>query len=39
MAQQNAGDASLDTTTRYVTTEAARRMEAMQAAWNTRKGD
>ncbi|EHP40346.1 putative integrase/recombinase protein [Cupriavidus basilensis OR16] len=37
VVQQNAGHASLDTTTRYVTTEAARRMEAMQAVWNAGK--
>ncbi|MDF3837588.1 hypothetical protein P3W85_32270 [Cupriavidus basilensis] len=36
---QNAGHASLDTTTRYVTTEAARRMEAMQAVWDAGRGD
>ena len=29
----NAGHASLDTTARYVTTEAARRMAAMLAVW------
>jgi site-specific recombinase XerD len=31
--QQNAGHASLDTTTRYVTTEDARRMTAMKQFW------
>ncbi|MDF3883940.1 phage integrase family protein [Cupriavidus basilensis] len=31
--RQNAGHASLDTTTRYVTTEEARRMAAMKAFW------
>ncbi|WP_416047486.1 phage integrase family protein [Cupriavidus basilensis] len=39
VVQQNAGHASLDTTTRYVTTEAARRMEAMQAVWDAGRGD
>ncbi|EHP44237.1 putative integrase/recombinase protein [Cupriavidus basilensis OR16] len=39
VVQQNARHASLDTTTRYVTTEAARRMEAMQAVWDAGKGD
>ncbi|MBF6989414.1 phage integrase family protein [Cupriavidus sp. IK-TO18] len=33
VVQQNAGHASLDTTTRYVTTEEARRMAAMQKVW------
>ncbi|MDF3839729.1 site-specific integrase [Cupriavidus basilensis] len=36
---QNAGHASLDTTTRYATTEAARRMEAMQAVWGAGNDD
>ncbi len=39
VVQQNSGHPSLDTTTRYVTTEAARRMAAMQAVWDTGKGD
>ena len=39
VVQQNAGHASLDTTTRYVATEAARRMEAMQAVRDAGKGD
>lgn len=39
MVQQIAGHASLDTTTRYVTTEAARRMEAMQAVWDAGKSE
>lgn len=39
VVQQNAGRASLDTTTRYATTEAARRMAAMQAVGDTGKGD
>jgi integrase len=34
VVQQNAGHASLDTTTRYVTTEDARRMKAMQELWS-----
>ncbi|MBY4898627.1 tyrosine-type recombinase/integrase [Cupriavidus sp. AU9028] len=34
VVQQNAGHASLDTTTRYVTTEKARRMAAMHAVWS-----
>ncbi|ODV43794.1 hypothetical protein AWV79_14225 [Cupriavidus sp. UYMMa02A] len=34
--QQNAGHASLDTTTRYVTTEDARRRAAMKQLWNAR---
>ncbi|QYY33747.1 site-specific integrase (plasmid) [Cupriavidus pinatubonensis] len=33
VVQQNAGHASLDTTTRYVTTEEARRMAAMKQFW------
>ncbi|MDF3831536.1 site-specific integrase [Cupriavidus basilensis] len=37
--QQNAGHASLDTTTHYVTIEAARRMEATQVVWEAGKGD
>ncbi|WP_059414610.1 phage integrase family protein [Cupriavidus basilensis] len=32
--KQNAGHASLDTTTRYVTTEDARRMRAMKQLWS-----
>ncbi|MGO4157029.1 tyrosine-type recombinase/integrase [Cupriavidus sp. YAF13] len=39
VVQQNAGHASLDTTTRYVTTEAARRMAATQAVWNAGNDD
>ena len=34
MVQQNAGHASLDTTTRYVTTEDARRSAAMRQFWS-----
>lgn len=36
VVQQNAGHASLDTTTRYVTTEEAKRMAAMQKIWANR---
>ncbi|MDF3835197.1 hypothetical protein P3W85_19845 [Cupriavidus basilensis] len=39
LVQQNGGHASHDTTRRYVTTEAARRMEAMRAVWSPGKGD
>lgn len=38
VVQQNAGHASLDTTTRYITTEKARRMSAMQAVWSKTPG-
>lgn len=34
VVQQNAGHSSLDTTTRYVTTEEARRLEAMMGFWS-----
>ncbi|MHA7685162.1 tyrosine-type recombinase/integrase [Cupriavidus sp. PET2-C1] len=37
--QQNVGHGSLATTSRYVTTEDARRMEAMQAVWDTGNDD
>ncbi|MGO4156983.1 hypothetical protein AB4061_28800 [Cupriavidus sp. YAF13] len=37
--QQNAGHGSLATTSRYVTTEDARRMEAMQAVWDAGNDD
>ncbi|WP_432263425.1 phage integrase family protein [Cupriavidus sp. TMH.W2] len=35
VVQQNAGHASLDTTTRYVTTEEARRMAVMKKFWSS----
>ncbi|MGY2488215.1 phage integrase family protein [Cupriavidus sp. CP313] len=35
--KQNAGHSSLDTTTRYVTTEDARRMAAMRRFWNLKQ--
>ncbi|MEN7527702.1 phage integrase family protein [Cupriavidus sp. DL-D2] len=39
VVQQNAGHASLDTTTKYVTTEEARRMAAMLAVWSSDRSE
>lgn len=39
VVQQNAGHASLDTTTKYVTTEEARRMAAMLAVWSSERSE